>query len=432
MRNSWLALLGGEPVNAEPPRPYNTIGSKEKAAVMEVLESGELSGFIASPGKEFWGGSRVQALEAAFRDRYGVEHALAVNSATSGLHCAMAALDLGPGDEVIVPPYTMSATATAPFMLGALPVFADIEDRTYGLEPAAVESAITPQTRAIAAVNLFGHPARLRELRDLADRHDLYLVEDNAQSPDGLYGGRYTGTIGHVGIFSFNRHKTMQSGEGGVVITDDPKIAQKVALFRNHGEGVVGGLNIDDLVNTCGLNYRMTEMEAAVARAQFERIEELNDARIKLSDRLTAGLSKLDGIVPPQVEADCRHVYYFYVCRLLESEAGLPRDLFVRAVEAEGFPIRAGYVKPIYLEPMYQQRVGIGRNGFPFSTHPREVSYAHGICPTVERLQDHELFLTNMIYPPYTEDDMDGFVAACSKVLECREDLLAWNEHATN
>ena len=142
MSTSELALLGGTPVRAEPMPPYNTIGAEEKASVMEVLDSGELSGFVASPGEYFWGGKRVRALEEAFRERFGVKHAVALNSATSGLHAAVAANGVGPGDEVIVPPYTMSASATSVLMTGAVPIFADIDDRAFCLDPAAVEAAI--------------------------------------------------------------------------------------------------------------------------------------------------------------------------------------------------------------------------------------------------------------------------------------------------
>ena len=429
MRNNTLALLGGSPLYDRPAPPYNTIGAAEKAAVAEVLDSGDLSGFVASPGDAFWGGRAVRALEQSFREHFDVKHAIAVNSATSGLHCAVAAMDIGPGDEVIVPPYSMTATATAPFMLGALPVFADIEDRTFGLDPASVEATISPYTRGIIAVNLFGHPARLDELRAIAKRHDLFLIEDNAQAPDATCLGRKTGTIGDAGVFSFNRHKTMQAGEGGVILTNDDRIALKAALFRNHGEGLVGPMAIDDIVNTAGLNYRMTEMEAAVANVQFGKLTSLNAERVALAERLSAGLAALPGISPPVVEKSCSHVYYFHVSRFDEAKAGLPRDLFVQAVAAEGYPMRSGYVSPIYLEPMYQRRVGIGRSGFPFSSHPRQdVSYDRGICPTVERLQDMDLFLTNFIHPPLTEVDMDGFVDACVKVLDQKEALLKWQE----
>ena len=327
------AILGGEPLRPEGQKPYNMIGEREKAAVMEVLDSGELSGFVASPGDGFWGGPRVRALEDAFKGYFGVRRALAVNSATSALHCAVAATGVGPGDEVIVTPYTMSATATAILMTGAVPVFADVEDLTFGLDPVSVVENITPQTRGIMAVNLFGHPCRLDELRAVADRHGLFLIEDNAQAPDAVYHDRKTGTIGDAGIFSFNRHKVMQSGEGGVLVTDDEAMATKAALVRNHGEAVVKDFGIDDLVNAVGLNYRMTEIEAAIAGVQFHRLRELNARRTANAERLTSGLADVDGISAPVVAAGCTHVYYLYVMKYDAEAVGIPRALFLSGGE---------------------------------------------------------------------------------------------------
>ncbi len=427
-----LALLGGAPVRATPLPAYNTIGAEEKAAVMEVLDAGELSGFVASSDAAFYGGRCVRGLEQDFCAFFGSEHAISVNSATSGLHCAIAATGVGPGDEVIVPPYTMSASATTVLFTGAVPIFADIDALTFCLDPAAVEATITPQTRAIVAVNLFGQAAPLNELRKIADANGLYLIEDNAQAPAATHHGRYTGTIGHAGVFSFNRHKTMQSGEGGVIITDDAKLAEKAALVRNHGEVVVRDMGVTDLVNTAGLNYRMSEMEAAVARVQFAKLDALNAARVALAERLTASLADIDGLSPPHIPDGNTHVYYFYPIRYDAAAVGLPRELFCRAVEAEGYMLRPGYVRPIYLEPLYQQKICFGQNGFPFSANPRNdaLVYRRGLCPVVERLADAELTVTNITYPPLTDADMDGFVAACRKVIRNRDSLLALDSAA--
>jgi dTDP-4-amino-4,6-dideoxygalactose transaminase len=425
MTKHALALLGGTPVNGAPRLAYNTIGEAEKAAVMDVLNSGELSGFVATPGPEFWGGRYVRALEAKFREHFGVRRAIAVNSATSALHAACAATGIGPGDEVIVSPYTMSASATSILMTGATPVFADIEADTFGLDPASVEANITPYTRGIMAVNIFGHACQLDPLQKIARKHKLFLIEDNAQAPDADYRGHKTGTIGDAGIFSFNRHKTMQCGEGGMLITNDDKLALKAALVRNHGEVVVGPMGVEDIVNTIGLNYRMGEMEAAVASVQFARLRELNAARIALADHMTRRLRELPGIVAPMVADGCSHVYYFYVMKYDASITGIPRDLFCRAVNAEGFSLRSGYLRPIYLEPVYQRRIAFGEKGFPFSANPRgaNLSYAPGICPTTERLQNEQLMLTS-IYPPMTNEYVDQFVEAMAKVLASRDDLL--------
>ncbi len=422
-----LALLGGTPIRKEPLPAYNMIGDEEKRAVMKVLESGELSGFVAGNIPQFWGGKNCKALEEAFKDHFNVKYAIAVNSATSGLHCAISAMGVGPGDEVITSPYTMAATATTVLMTGAVPIFADIDPESFCLDPKEVEKAITPQTKGIIAVNIFGHPADLGPLREIADRHKLFLIEDNAQAPDATYHGKKTGTLGDAGVFSFNRHKTMQSGEGGVVITNDEKIAFKAACMRNHGEVAVGSMNVTDIVNTVGVNYRITEMEAAVALCQFKKLPELNRERIQLANRLTSGLSKIPGLRPAKISEGCTHAYYFYPMHYDASVTGIPRDVFAKAVQAEGFTLRCGYVTPLYLEPVYQKKICFGPNGFPFTANPRneQISYAKGLCPVTERMQDKELMITNIIYPPLTESDMDAFVRACEKVLEQKRPLLA-------
>ena len=414
------AILGGEPVNTKEFPPYNTIGDEEKMAVMEVLESGELSGFVAAAIPEFYGGPKVKALEQAFCDYFGSKHAVAVNSATSGIYCMLMAMGIGPGDEVITSPYTMHATASSILQCGAVPIFADIEEDTFGLNPASVEDNITDNTRGILAVNIFGHAAQLDNLQEIAERNNIWLLEDNAQSPGGYTEyNQYTGTVGKAGVFSFNRHKTMQSGEGGVVITDDDSVAQKMRLVRNHGEAVVDQMGIENIVNTIGQNLRMTEMEAAVALCQFHKLDELNASRIKLAERLTDGLCEITGITPPIVRDNCKHVYYFYVMKYDSTVTGLSRDKFVKAVNAEGYYIREGYLRPIYLEPMFINKLCFGKDGYPFTVNKRnnEIIYARGLCPVCERLNDAEVVLTNIIYPPLTEQDMDGFITAIKKVI---------------
>ena len=414
------AILGGTPVNSKTFPPYNTIGDEEKRAVMAVLESGELSGFVAAPIPEFNGGPEVKRLEQTFCDYFKVHHAVAVNSATSGLYCMLMAMGIGPGDEVITSPYTMHATASSILQCGAVPIFADIENETFGLDPASVQRNINENTQGILAVNIFGHAARLHELKAIADAEGLWLLEDNAQAPAGITeGGAYTACVGKAGVFSFNRHKTMQSGEGGVVITDDPSVAQKMQLVRNHGEAVVAAWEVKDIVNTMGQNLRMTEMEAAVARCQFQKLDALNDARIGLAKRLTAGLHELPGITPPAEREGCKHVYYFYVMKYDAKVTGLSRERFVAAVQAEGFYLRGGYLRPIYQEPMFTEKICFGSNGYPFTANPRndEIRYEEGLCPECERLNDDEIILTNIIYPPLTLEDMDQFVEAVKKVL---------------
>ena len=414
------AILGGIPENSKIFPPYNTIGKEEKDAVMAVLDSGELSGFVANDVPQFYGGQQVQALEKEFCNHFKVKYAVSVNSATSGIYCMLMAMGVGPGDEVITSPYTMHATASSILQCGAVPIFADIEEDTFGLDPDSVQKNITENTKGILAVNIFGHAAMLNELKKVADNNHLWLLEDNAQTPAGLAeGGVYTATIGKAGGFSFNRHKTMQSGEGGVVLTNDEEVAKRMMLVRNHGEVVVDAWKMEDISNTIGQNLRMTEMEAAVALCQIKKLNQLNHARIELSNKITTGLQDVKGVTAPVVRDGCRHVYYFYVMKYDKSVTGLSREHFVEAVNAEGYYLRSGYLRPIYLEPIFQQKICFGKNGYPFVLNSRndEIKYQKGLCPVAERLNDEEVILTNIIYPPLTTDDMDGFVRAIKKVI---------------
>ena len=388
---SRLALLGGTPViESDLPR-YESLGGAELNAVSEVMKSGCLSGYFGSPGEGFLGGPRVRAFEDAWRQRYSVRHAVAVNSATSGLFAAMGALGIGPGDEVIVPPWTMSATAMAPLLYGGIPVFADIEDETFCIDPAAVRAAITPQTRAIIAVNLFGHPARLTELRAIADEHGLALVEDNAQAPLASEGGRASGTVGDIGIFSLNYHKHIHTGEGGICVTDDDVLARRLQLIRNHGENIVDGSGAEDLSNMIGFNSRMTEISAAIGIEQLRAIDTHVERRESLAEALTEGIGGLAGLTAPKVREGCRHNYYCWVARFDGSALGFGRETFSEALAAEGFPHSTGYVAPLYRLPLFQHRIAIGRDEFPFNLTNRH--YRKGLCPVTERLHEKEAVL---------------------------------------
>lgn len=388
---SDLALLGGSPVITEPLPPYNSIGEAERTAVLGVMDSGCLSGFYGSEGPEFFGGPKVREFEARWAEHYDVRHAISVNSNTSGLIAAMAAVGVGPGDEVIVPPTTMSATVVAPMIYGGIPVFVDLEDETFCLDVEQVRLAITPRTRAILAVNLFGHPARLHELRQLADEHTLMLVEDNAQSPLGMDRGTPAGTVGHIGVFSLNYHKHIHTGEGGMCVTNDDDLAQRLQMVRNHGENLVESFEVSDLTNLLGFNFRMTELSAAVGIAQLERIEQHVAPRERLAEALSEGVRDLAGLTPPAVREDCRHNYYTWAMRYDAAALGVSRATFSAALQAEGFPHAVGYVRPLYMLPMFQQRMAIGREGYPFNLTNR--TYREGLCPTAERLYSEEIVI---------------------------------------
>ncbi len=382
-----------------------------------VLESGELSGFIGEWGEQFEGGTEVRRLERAWRQHFGVRHAISMNSATSALFAATAAAGLEPGDEVIVSPYTMSASAACVLVRGATPVFADIDPDTFCLDPLSVRDRVTPRTRAIVAVDLFGLAADLDEIMALADKCELTVIEDAAQAPGAVYRGRPAGTVGHIGVFSLNRHKTIQCGEGGVAVTDDDRLAERLALARNHGEAVVDAMGSEhgDIV---GANYRMGEVEAAIARVQLARLEELTAPRIAHADLLTECLSGLDGIQSPQVPQGSRHVYYVYALRLDERRLGISRRAFADALRAEGVPCSEGYVAPLYRQPVYRRR------SLPAVRGEHVPDYADGTCPVCERMHEHEVLYLTTIHAGLSEADIEDVAAAIVKVHRRRAELV--------
>jgi perosamine synthetase len=417
-----LALLNGEPVIKKPFDSYRSIGIDEIDSVVKTMETGVISGFFGDHCDEFWGGPRIREFETAWSSVFDAKHAVSVNSASSGLFAAMGAIGISPGDEVIVPPYTMSATAMAPLIYGGIPVFADIEDETFGLDPEAVERAITPQTKAILAVNLFGHPARLDALADIAKKNELYLIEDNAQSPLAKDHERFAGSIGHIGIFSLNYHKHIHTGEGGICVTEDDDLALRLQLIRNHGENAVESMGIDDITNLIGFNYRLTEIQAAIGIAQLKNIEKHVGKRERIARALSEGLQDLPGITPPSVREGCRHVYYVWAAKYDEQKVGVTRELFSRALMKEGFPHFTGYIRPLYLLPVFQAKTAFGKEGFPFICN-RNINYEKGICPVCELMHEKALLGFEPCAYDMSDKDVALLITAFRKVYDNREQL---------
>jgi dTDP-4-amino-4,6-dideoxygalactose transaminase len=420
-----LAINGGSPVRSTPFPLYVTIGEEEKRAVMEVLDSTVLSKFLGTWSPDFFGGPRVQKLEREWAEYFGIRHAVSVNSATSGLYAAVGAAGVGPGDEVIVSPYTMTASATAALVYGGIPVFADIDPDTFCLSPASIRERITPRTRAIIVVDIFGHPAEMDEIMQIAREHGLVVIEDAAQAPGAHYHGRNAGTLADMGVFSLNYHKTIHCGEGGVVVTNSDEYAERLQLIRNHGEVVVQRKGTANLVNMVGFNYRMTEIEAAIASEQLKKLESLVVPRIAAAEFLTRELAGLPGLMPPVVRPNVRHGYYIYVMKYDAAATGVPRTTFAKALRAEGISLGEGYVEPIYLQPMYQQQIAFGKDGFPF-TYPGyrgELNYAKGICPVTERMHFEALLYGDFCHAAMTRQDLADIVSAFRKVAENLSEL---------
>ena len=417
-----LAINGGAPVRTKPWPVHTTIGEEEKAAALKVIEGKNLSlyegNYFAEAPFSFMGGPYVQRLEKEWAKFYGAKHAVAVNSATSGLYAAIGALGIGPGDEVIVSPYTMSASAAAPLIYGAIPVFADITEDTFNLDPQSIEARITKRTKAIIVIHIMGHPADMDSIMALARKHNVAVVEDCAQAHDALYKGKQVGTFGDIGVFSLNVNKTIQVGEGGVLVTNSDELALRLQLIRNHGEVVADQMKYENINNIIGFNYRMGEIEAAMASAQLKKLKRFNEIRIELAAFLNEKLSVFEGITPPIVREGCRHVYYIYGMRFDENVVGVSRDTFCKALCAEGIPVFQGYTRPLYWQQLYQRKIGYGGKGYPFigPHYEGEVSYEKGLCPVTERLYEKEYFGFEYLKAPNTIEDMKDVVRGFEKV----------------
>ena len=426
-----LALFGGDPIKKDEYQIHTTmIDSKEEEAVLKVLRSQHLSGFSARPGNRFLGGENVQLFEQSLAKAFSSKYSVTFNSATSGLHAAVYAAGVVAGDEVITSPFTMSATASAIAMCNATPVFCDIEEETYGIDPKKVEVLISENTKALLAVNIFGHGASLNQLRKIADKHNLVLIEDSAQAPLVEYKSKLCGRHGDIGIFSLNYHKGIQTGEGGFAISDNKDFIDRMRFLRNHGEVVIGPAGRLDMIDIIGYNYRMTEIEAAIGNIQLTRLRQLNEIRQSLANNLSSLLTEFDFLSEATVKDKCQHGFYLYPIKYSKDKIALSRETFTKAMQAEGLSINYGYVLPIHLQPiyqfhmerMYQDYLGykieaLDADGKPDCFFSPSVDYRLGTCPIAEKMHFEEILTTDICKYPNQEKDINDFYLGVKKIL---------------
>lgn len=343
--------------------------------MLAVLESGQLAQ-----------GPVVEAFESEFAAWCGARHAVAVSSGTAALHLLLLAHGIKEGDEVITTPFTFVASANAALFVGARPVFVDIESDTYCLDPSRVEAAITPKTRAIVPVDLYGQTAQIPELRAIAERHGLVLIEDACQAHGAAIGARKAGALGVSASFSFYPTKNMTTAEGGMVTTDDPDVAAKVGVLRQHGAS--HRYHHDVL----GYNFRLTEIAAAIGRAQLAKLDRFNEIRRRNASVLDEGLAGIPGVVTPRERRGYRHVYHQYTVRIERN-----RDRFQERLRELGVGSAVHYAVPVHRQPLYV-----------------ELGYGDVSMPASEAAASQVLSLP--VHPGVTESDLDRIIDSVRKV----------------
>ena len=310
------------------------IGQDEISAVTAVLESGMLAA-----------GERVSEFERNFADYCGTTHAVAINNGTAALHAALLAADIGHGDEVIVPSFSFIATATAVSMTGAKPIFVDVDEQTFGIDPAKVQENVSPKTKAVIGVHLFGQPFDIQGIKQVCESHNLILIEDAAQAQGAMFNGEKTGGFGQFGCFSFYATKNMTTGEGGMVTTNEKAFADRLRLLINHGQS-------EKYLHTrLGYNYRMTDIAAAIGLVQLKKLEKFNTRRRKNAEYYDSHIS-VKGLVTPVVAPGMHHVYHQYVIRLTD-EFPMKRADFLEYLKAKGIGTAVHYPIPIHRQPLY-------------------------------------------------------------------------------
>lgn len=336
------------------------IGDAEKQAVMEVLDSGQLVQ-----------GTKVAAFETAFAEFSSVKHAIATSNGTTALTCALLAAGVGPGDEVIIPSFTFAATATSILSVNARPIFVDIEDQTFCMNPEAIEAAITPQTKAIMPVHLYGHPANMPAIAAVAQKHGLKLIEDAAQAHGAAIDGQPVGGWG-LAAFSFYPSKNMTTGEGGMVTTNDDELAKQSRMIRNHG------MSQQYLHEVVGFNLRMTNVLAAIGLVQMQYIRGWNEKRIANAAYLS---SHITSVRPPVVKESYRHVFHQYT---VVAPEGADRDAMVKQLNDRGVGTRVYYPLPVHEQPIFQ-KMGYGKLDLPVTVNLTKRVFSLPVHPSLSQ-----------------------------------------------
>jgi perosamine synthetase len=390
---SELAIHGGNPVRTKLlPYGRQCLDEEDIRNVVEVLRSNWLTT-----------GPKIQEFERAFAHVAGTREAVAVCNGTAALHAAMHALNIGPNDEVIVPAITFASSANAVIYQGGTPIFADVDADSLLLDPDSVISKVGPRSRAVVAVDYAGQPCSYDLLRDIARRFNLALVADACHALGAALGEKPVGSLADLSTFSLHPVKHITSGEGGVITTDNPALAERMRIFRNHGitldhrqREAIGSYAYE--MTDLGHNYRLTDFQCALAMSQLQKLPGFLRRRQEIAARYDAAFAGNECLRPLRTRADAFHAYHLYVILLELSRLSVNRDAIFGALRAEGIGVNVHY-KPVYLHPYYQKR---------FDTRP-------GACPVAEK--SFESMITLPLFPEMTSEDINDVVTAVEKVL---------------
>jgi dTDP-4-amino-4,6-dideoxygalactose transaminase len=347
------------------------------------------------------------------RETFGGKYAVAVSSGTAAVHVAIGAAGVEAGAEVITTPITDMGTLIGVLYQNAVPVFADVDARTYNLTAKTVEAAITPRTQAVIAVHLAGSPCEIEAIAAVCKSRGIALIEDNAQAFGATVNGQHVGNFGDLACFSFNEFKHLSCGDGGVVITNNEALYTNAHNFADKCYDRLG--NGNRLTTLCP-NYRMSELQGAVALAQLDRLDQIVQRRRTLGDWLTNALSGIDGVLPPVVLPGAASSYWFYMIRVDEQLLGISRDEFSKQLNEEGIPAAAGYIaRPLYEEPVFQNRSFFAGGVWPAEQIAgKSYDYRHTRCPNADLVLRSSIRLT--LHEGFSQNDVEDYVRAIRKV----------------
>lgn len=372
--------------------PYSKqyIDDEDIKAVVEVLRSDWLTT-----------GPKVAEFEKAVADYVGVKYAVAVSSGTAALHCAMYALDIGPGDEVIVPPITFAATANCIVYQGGKPVFVDVEPDTLLINPDEVEKSITDKTKAVISVDYAGHPCDYESLREIADRYDLDLVADSCHALGGKYKGEKVGSLADLTVFSFHPVKHITTGEGGMITTDNEEQANRMRLFRNHGITTDHHQREQQSswfyeMNALGFNYRITDIQCTLGLSQLKKLPKFLERRREIASYYDKAFEGIPEIKPLSVNSNVKHAYHLYIVKVDYRSLKMDRNDIFQSLREEGIGVNIHYI-PVHLHPYYQTH---------FNTAP-------GDCTVAEAAYEKIISIPN--FPGMTNQDIESVIAVIDK-----------------